>query len=390
MKEHHIIFYTALLFSSTIAFNVCVTSKSWCRRPFTSKIKLSQDTPNIYKFNKFISAAIEERLRLGTCTATELDRIFAPSKSEAEYIERLTSKGYSGIIFSLEGVLVDLAECYRRTFESLAQEMKAQIRSPDNILDVIGCSVKDGFLGIGIHLPSNFAATEQRFFELFDQNLDTLPLSPHPGAPEAMEMALRNGDQVTIMTSLPRPLAVKALVLAGLTPILERSIDPSRLVHYNYQYTPPKYFDEIENELERQDQGTGTGAGSSDVSTLSQLAALEALSTPPTAPIRSARERERDNLLVRCCGLMRRPTFLGVLVDRNRRNIAAAKKLGLNVIGVRGKITRRSLGREDGPQLQPQSEGKLLESRRTLTASPVQDAPRKKDTFADEFGADTL
>jgi hypothetical protein len=45
-----------------------------------------------------------------------------------------------------------------------------------------------------------------------------------------LDQTIAEGNKVTILTALPRSLAVKALKKAGLSPILEGRIDPDNLV----------------------------------------------------------------------------------------------------------------------------------------------------------------
>ena len=57
-------------------------------------------------------------------------------------------------------------------------------------------------------------------------------------------------------------------------------------------------------------------------------------SSPESVTLRTQQEETYSGQnLIHCCGLMRSPTMLAISIDGNRRNILAAKRVGLGVIG---------------------------------------------------------
>jgi hypothetical protein len=73
--------------------------------------------------NRFISPQMEERLRKGTFTSSDLNRAFSLTKRDTDAFARRKYEGATGVVFSLEGVLVDLV---RRSADS-------HVAAPDNL-----------------------------------------------------------------------------------------------------------------------------------------------------------------------------------------------------------------------------------------------------------------
>lgn len=366
-----------LIVSNLMAVILLMACDAFCydkSRRGQSRIESVMNEHFADRYKKFISPYIEKKLKDGTCAIVDLDRAFSPSKQEKEYIMRRNSMGFTGVIFSLEGVLVDAYEVYGITLSSLARENNYKSPASENVLDVIGCNFHDIVLGLGWTLPNDILAAEIQFYEMFDFFLQKYSMRTKFGALNVLGELLQNTDQVSIITALPREVAVKALVMSGISTVLRGgNVDPSRLI----------YPDD------------------------------------PTVPKRSSTfGNSYREALIRSCDSLRRPSYLTTLVDGNRRTMREAKTLGLNVIGLRGnsirpgamrtadrvlssldsfrikdhyEIARRSLAQQDGPMMQAQTVAQLLPPRPTLLIAPVEDNPKpKKDTFADEFGADVL
>ena len=94
--------------------------------------------------------------------------------------------------------------------------------------------------------------------------------------------------QITVITSLPRRLAVKLLRQTQLSQVFENRVSPENLIS-----TADK-------------QAFHVGLGN--------------LNQP----------------IVRCCALMKSPPLLGVYIDGNGRNLLTAKRLGLTCVGIQG------------------------------------------------------
>ena len=101
--------------------------------------------------------------------------------------------------------------------------------------------------------------------------------------------------QVAVVSSLPRDLAVRVLKKTQLSAVFEGRVPPDHLV--------------CRDEIPRETTGD-------------DLISEEDFST---------------RRIMRCCGRMRSPTALSVCVDGNRREILAAKRAGLGVVGVQGQ-----------------------------------------------------
>jgi len=263
------------------------------------KIRRTQYMMANYKFHedsdKFVPSSIEKRILSGTCSPVELDRVFSPSRNERAIIEKRLSKGFTGTIFSLEGVLLNLAPIYEKSFANLASDMNKKISHPERILDSIGSPLHDAFLSIGLHISEDYEdIVEDLFYDIFKKKLSESSISIQPGALDLISELVENGDKISIISSLPHILAMKAISNAGFTSFLEKYIPSSSLICASYPREPIP-FTERDTQTERDNSHNKKDATPKD-----------------SNKYISSRGRNRESLLLKACGMMRKPTYLSV------------------------------------------------------------------------------
>jgi hypothetical protein len=139
---------------------------------------------------------------------------------------------------------------------------------------------------------------ETRFYHIMHRYMQVCPTPALPGAAQWLDAILQDGNQVTVLTSLPRSLAVKALKQSKLSPIFEGyRVNPELLV--SPLHLPP-------------DTGDGDP------------------SAPPTTATTTSSNSNSNNdgssfatlrdgaTLLKCCGLMRKPAVLTTVLSGNR------------------------------------------------------------------------
>ena len=95
-------------------------------------------------------------------------------------------------------------------------------------------------------------------------------------------------NQITVISSLPRRLAVKALRQTQLSQVFESRVSPENLV-----------------------------------SVVDERASHVGLKNP-------------NQPIIRCCALMKSPPLVSVYIDANSRNLLTAKRIGLTCVGIQG------------------------------------------------------
>jgi phosphoglycolate phosphatase-like HAD superfamily hydrolase len=68
------------------------------------------------------------------------------------------------------------------------------------------------------------------FYSLYDSFLDKIPLKPQPNIVEVIDDLIRGGNGIVVVSSLPRPLAVKALRKSRLSTLFEGRVSPDNLI----------------------------------------------------------------------------------------------------------------------------------------------------------------
>jgi hypothetical protein len=188
---------------------------------------------------------------------------------------------------------------------------------PDDayVMDMLGIPLRDSLLNLKIHVQQQqYMEVENLFYNIMNYHMRSNPVLEQRGAKELLTNLFAKDEEVCILTSLPRDIAVGALVSAGLTQLLEQKLSPDRLIH---PLIPSDYAPSSSK--------THNNTSSINVNDLSSSLLSADVS-----------RLKRDTRLIRCCALMRRPSYLTVLVDSNTRNLVAAKRAGINTIGIRG------------------------------------------------------
>ena len=265
--------------------------------------------------SRYIPPLLEERLRAGQLTSQDLERMFGLTETDVEVIQRPAAAGYAGVVLDLDTALVDLTTVLGYTLAALGGELGQPTPHPLDVRDTAGNSLKDTVLALHWTVPVTgpaLALCEERFYATMHRFMDALPVTALPGAAAVLDAVVRDGNAVTVVTSLPQALAVKALKKAQLSPLFEGRVDPDHLVC-------PLHL--------RPNLGEGPPSSSPSSSSLG----------PTTA---SGGAFARDGaLLLKCCGLMRKPAVLTTVVSGNKRTVLSAKRLGLSAVAIPG-LTR--------------------------------------------------
>ena len=167
---------------------------------------------------------------------------------------------------------------------------------------------------------------ETRFYHIMHRYMQVCPTPALPGAAKWLDNVLQDGNQVTVLTSLPRSLAVKALKQSKLSSIFEgHRVNPDLLV--SPLHLPPDTGDPTTTS-------TSTSANPSTSASFYNDNNSDGGSTTASA---SSFAILRDGAtLLKCCGLMRKPAVLTTMLSGNRRTLLSAKRLGLTTIAVQG------------------------------------------------------
>lgn len=365
--------------------------------------------------SRFIPPLLEERLQRGQLTPQDLERMFGLTETDIDVIQRPATKGYAGVVFDLDTALVDLTTVLGYSLAALGGEMDQPTPHPLDVRDTAGNSMKDTVLalqwGVDVTGPA-FARCEERFYTILHKFMDALPVTAVPGAAALLDAVVQDGNAVTVITSLPRGLAIKALQKAQLSRVLEGRVSPDHLVCP--LHLPPTL-------------GAGPPLPPTSPSSPSPAPSSSYGGGPTTA---SGGVFARDGaLLLKCCGLMRKPAVLTTVVSGNKRTVLSAKRLGLNAVALPGltkavhelrasdkvlnvpnslvpllgprdrdrgeckelyTLTLRAIKASQGPELQTAAAAVPIKTitKSVAAASDMMDR-RPKDTFADEFGSDT-
>jgi hypothetical protein len=132
----------------------------------------------VFKNDRYVSPLMEERLRNGLLRPADLERMFAPSEKDFDYIERSGVKGFAGVIFGLDSCLVDLHMVIGYTYATFAGELGQPTPDPMMIRDIMGCSLREGILSLGWAVPlDRIPALKMRFYQIMDKFMDAIPVS---------------------------------------------------------------------------------------------------------------------------------------------------------------------------------------------------------------------
>ena len=278
--------------SSIIVLVLQLSTTYWCyfigHNPYLDSNKIRSFTS---LKSRFISDITKDRIRNGKISVKELDRIYEPNSSELERIQHPLSKGYTGVVFSLEGSLLNSEALFAHCWTAFAADIGMPKPGLSAIKDVIGLDFSESTLALGWNLKAGaMNLYEKRYYELLNILIDKIPISAVEGSQRLIQSIIDDSNKISVVTSLPRELATKLLRITTLAKVFEDNrIDPECLVHPQQQ---------------------------SDWLTPGQT--------------------HFGKLVVRCLAVMEKPTILTLLVDSNRRNILLAKRMGISCIALKG------------------------------------------------------
>lgn len=238
----------------------------------------------------FMPPIIKEKLEKGLLTPRELDKQFKLSQSDIESILKISSTGFAGVVYSLDTALADLKQLFGYSYALLAGEIDQPTPHPRKVYDTMGSSFKTTVTAFGWNLDlQNLDNYESRYFGIMDKLIEKLPIQAVPGAATSVSNLLLERNQLSVVTSLPRPLAIKVMRKTQLGMLFEGRVPPDNLV-----------------------------------------------CRPDLTSAAASVESYSGQQIIQCCGYMRCPTVLSVYVDGNARNMLRAKRDGLGVIGLQG------------------------------------------------------
>ena len=215
-------------------------------------------------------------------------------------MSRAKFEGAVGAVFSLEGVLVDLRTVLQYSYNILAEDLRRDQPTALQVNDVTGMSFAESLVALQWGVPKeSVPAVERRFGDILLKIVDAVPVSTFAGAEMLLDELLRSNNQVVLNTYLPREVAMKAIAKSRLADLLEGRVPGENLV-----FPSPEYASSL-----------------------------------------------RGQQLVRCCGVMRKPTVsyslvnflsdsraqtLVVSIDSNSRTVLDAKRDGISSVAVKG------------------------------------------------------
>ncbi|RYG97653.1 hypothetical protein EON65_52525 [archaeon] len=246
---------------------------------------------------KYIPPTFYDNLAQGLIYSHELEKMFSPNKLDLDLMLKRSSTGFVGLVFSVESGLVDLSEAYWTGLMALSHEQSRTAPSIEIIKEVAGLPLKDAFIALGWHFRSledeMLAAT--LVYNVMNDFVEKNDLQALSGVPSLLHRAIQEGNQVSIITNLPRELAVKALYKAHLSPLLQGRVPENHLL-FPFCLTPTEHY----YALERYQFLT------------------------------------RYKQYVEACGVMHMSPAQCVGFDTQRTAIIEAKRVGMSAIGIRG------------------------------------------------------
>lgn len=323
--------------------------------------------------SKYITPALEKRLQDGILTSGDLERMFGLSVRQTDRILQETNKPFNiGVIVSLESALVDMAIPTSYAFAALCSEIGKSTPEPAAVKETVGLTFTEALVPLGwATLPPNvIPKAEARYYDILSKILagEMFPLRVRPGAAQLLEQLLADPlITLTIFTSLPRQIAISALSRTRISNILEGRIGASRLIY------------------------------------------------PDTT---QWADRKDGQQYVRACAEMRQPPMVCISVDSNPKKLIQAKRMGICTQGIREgcmhpvqlrhsdrvldtlqqlsvkdlyALLRRNVELSNGMKAQVAAAGVRVPTDTVkLIAPAMEDGPRPRDTFADEYKSDIL
>lgn len=278
-----------------------------------------------YKSGRFIPDSFEVRVEEGKVSAYELEKLFTPNKLELQHINRLSSTGFAGLILSLEGVLINVDKLYVSAFGILAQEMDLEPPSVEMVLDVISLTFRDAINSLGILTPSmeniDIATMEVAFYSTMNRMIDDLPMTRRQGSTALLEQLIIEGNEIAVISSLPKDIAQKALGKSGLSALFEDNVPTRNLICRpplsSLQRTIQKLQDDAYDPMSQENFETSRDF-------------INAFN--PTYG-----DRFYQGQLLKACGRLYKSPTLVASIDSSRKHLLCAKKAGMTAIALRGQ-----------------------------------------------------
>lgn len=281
------------------------------------------------------SNSLSERIRKGSITAYEINRMFKITRPQLDNIERSSSTGFTGVLIGLESCMVDLTSAFGYSYSILSGDLNQPTPNPVIIRDLLGSTFKDYSIALGLNIPPEYMIKyEMRFYTIFEKVLERIPhLQPTSGCRELLSTIINDNNDITVVTSLPRSLALKVLAKSGLSNTFETRVNPDRLLCHN--------IDDI-IQLIRSPLTSETSTATTEVAAASASSSLIMTDTTTTATAADANDIQNEmsayssnygdkylkQRIHRSCAIMKKATVLTVCIDGNRRQIVAAKRTG--------------------------------------------------------------
>lgn len=274
---------------------------------------------------RYIPPSFELRVENEEVTAYELEKLFSPDRFELLDINSRNSKGFAGLLFSLEGALVNIEAIYTLAFHALARQVGATEPPPSRIAEVIGLTFRDAVTQLNLfpldldHIEMK--ALEVQFMEMMRVHIEQVEIEPFPDAVDVLDAALSDNNGVSIITSLPRDLAQLILNKADLGLLLEGRVDSRNLISIPSLDDLQEELDEVQEDLHDLENSINRFAQRRDF--------INAFH--PTYG-----DRYYQNHLLKGCGRLYKAPMLAVYIDRSHTLIQSAKKCGMSTIALRG------------------------------------------------------
>lgn len=276
------------------------------------------------------SNSLSERIRKGSITAYEINRMFKITRPQLDNIERSSSTGFTGVLIGLESCMVDLTSAFGYSYSILSGDLNQPTPNPVIIRDLLGSTFKDYSIALGLNIPPEYMIKyEMRFYAIFEKVLERIPhLQPTSGCRELLSTIINDNNDITVVTSLPRSLALKVLAKSGLSNTFETRVNPDRLLCHNID----DIIQLIQSPLTSDYPSTATievaRASTDTTTTAAATAAANDIQNEMSAYSSNYGDKYLKQRIHRSCAIMKKPTVLTVCIDGNRRQIVAAKRTG--------------------------------------------------------------
>eukprot|EP01032_Pedospumella_encystans_P028810 gene28810-32537_t len=228
----------------------------------------------------------------------EVNRRFRLSTRDVQRIKEKHSQGSVGVIISLDTALLDLSQLFGYAYAMFCEGLDDRVPNPASIRDLVGSTFRDYAIALGWSFPTDdLPLQEEKLFACLDYMLDKVPIEAQPGCVELVNSVLEQGNDIIVVSSLPRPLALKVLGRSQLSQLFEGRVNSDHLLTYN---PPPPPDDPKESRLDNYG------------------------------------DRCMNKRFLQICGILKKPPVLCILIDGNRRHILSAKRNGLSCIALSG------------------------------------------------------